>query len=211
MEGPGVVVEAKDKSGKGAVDFAQHFAVVACFIVEFSAPWRGSAIIDSGGDSCSSEGAGAEDAFIFDVVCFVSNDSSDSARNDALRGTCVWHPSFSRKWETLTGEDGFGVRGLADLGIVGSGERDRVVQQIVMEVCGWRSEMDGRRKCDRWVVGRFVEKVTEDLMFSGMRERIGGLASWWCVRGRSYFLFPPGFSARGWLVKKACALLRSWK
>jgi hypothetical protein len=91
------------------------------------------------------------------------------------------------KWETLTGESSFGVCGVADLGMVGSGERDRVVQRIVMEGCGWRSEMDGRRKRDRWVVGRFVEKVTEDMMFSGMRERIGGLASWWCARGRSIF------------------------
>jgi hypothetical protein len=89
MEGPGVVVEAKDKSGKGAVDFARHFAVVACFVVEFSAPWRGSAVIDSGGNSCNREGTGAEDAVIFDVVCFVSDDSSDPARNDARRGTCV--------------------------------------------------------------------------------------------------------------------------
>jgi hypothetical protein len=114
---------------------------------------------------------------------------------------CDIHPSAG-KWETLTGEGGFGVRGVANLGIVGSGERDRVVRRIVMEGCGWRSETDGRRKRDRWVVGRFVKKVTEDLMFSGMRERIVRLASWWCVRGRSYVLFPPGFSARGWLVER---------
>jgi hypothetical protein len=77
------LVETKDQSGEGVVDFARHSAVVACFIVEFSAPLRGSAVVDSGGYSCSGEGAGAEYAFIGDVVGFVTNNRSDPARNDA--------------------------------------------------------------------------------------------------------------------------------
>jgi hypothetical protein len=46
---------------------------------------------------------------------------------------CDIHPSAG-KWETLTGEGGFGVHGVVDLGMIGSGERDRVVCRIVMEV-----------------------------------------------------------------------------
>jgi len=50
VEGPGVIVEAKDKSAEGFVVVVSHLAVVACFIVEFGAPWGGSTIIDGDGD-----------------------------------------------------------------------------------------------------------------------------------------------------------------
>ncbi len=36
------------------------------------------------------------------------------------------------KWETLTGEGGFGVRGVVYLGMIGAEERDQAVRRIVM-------------------------------------------------------------------------------
>jgi hypothetical protein len=53
---------------------------------------------------------------------------------------CDNHPSVG-KWETLIEEGDVGVCGVEILGIVGSGVRDRVVRRIIMECCGWRSEM----------------------------------------------------------------------
>jgi len=50
VKSPGVIVEAKNKSAEGFVVIVGHLAVVACFVIEFGAPWGGSAIIDGGGD-----------------------------------------------------------------------------------------------------------------------------------------------------------------
>ena len=36
------------------------------------------------------------------------------------------------KWETLTGEGGFGMYGVVDFGMIGAGERDQIVRRIVM-------------------------------------------------------------------------------
>ena len=59
---------------------------------------------------------------------------------------CDIHPSVG-KWETLTGEGGFGVcEEVVGLGIVGAGERDRAVRRIVMRllfVCGVRKWREG--------------------------------------------------------------------
>ncbi len=71
-----------------------------------------------------------------------------------------------------------------------------------------RQKITNKRNEKSWIHLMFIfpsrllwcRKETEDLMFSGMRERIGRLTSWWCVRGRSCFLFPPVFSVIGWLV-----------
>jgi hypothetical protein len=70
VEGPGVVVEAKDKSGERYVDLTGHFAVVASsVVVEFSAPWRGSTVIDGGSNtSRNRECSGAKDTFGMDIV-----------------------------------------------------------------------------------------------------------------------------------------------
>ena len=46
---------------------------------------------------------------------------------------CDIHPSVG-KWEMLTGEGSFGVRGVGCLDMIGAGERDRAVRRIVMEV-----------------------------------------------------------------------------
>ena len=46
---------------------------------------------------------------------------------------CDIHPSVG-KWETLTGEGGFGLRGVGCLDMIGAGERNRAVRRIVMEV-----------------------------------------------------------------------------
>jgi len=60
------------------------------------------------------------------------------------------------KWETLTGEGGFGIcGGLVVFAMMGVGERDRVVRRIVMSfVCGWRSEVEGGRERRRERCGR---------------------------------------------------------
>ena len=70
---------------------------MASVVVEFSASWRGSTVIDSGSDSRNREDTGAKDAFGMDVVVFVTNDGSNSTGNDARCGTCVRHPSFGGK------------------------------------------------------------------------------------------------------------------
>jgi len=84
------------------------------------------------------------------------------------------------------GEGGFGVSGVECLDIIGAGERDRAVWQIIMEVFVGGEVKWGRGgvwEMGRWY-GRFVREEMEDLMFSGMREGIGRLAPWWCVRRR---------------------------
>ena len=46
-----------------------------------------------------------------DVVVLVSNDSSDSARNDARCGTCVRQPTVSRGVGNVDGRGGLGGAG----------------------------------------------------------------------------------------------------
>jgi hypothetical protein len=89
VKGPGVVVEAKDKSCERLVELPGHFAVVASVVVEFSASWRGSTVINGGSDSRNREDTGAKDAFGMDVVVFISDDGSNPTGNDAHCGTCV--------------------------------------------------------------------------------------------------------------------------
>ncbi len=45
------------------------------------------------------------------VVVLVSDDSSDSARNDARCGTCVRQPTFGREVGNVDGRGGLGVAG----------------------------------------------------------------------------------------------------
>ena len=91
------MIEAEDKSSERFVELTGHFAVVASVVVEFSASWRGSTVIDGGSDSRNREDTGAKDAFGMDVVVFVTDDGSNSTGDDAHCGTCVRHPSFGGK------------------------------------------------------------------------------------------------------------------
>ena len=70
---------------------------MASVVVEFSASWRGSTVVDSGSDSRNREDTGAKNTFSMDVVVFVSDDGSNPTGNDARCGTCVRHPSFGGK------------------------------------------------------------------------------------------------------------------
>jgi hypothetical protein len=45
------MIKAKNKSTEGFVVVVCHLAVVACFVVKFSAPWGGGTVIDGGSDS----------------------------------------------------------------------------------------------------------------------------------------------------------------
>ena len=89
---------------------------------------------------------------------------------------CDIHPLVG-KWETLTGEGGFGVRGVGSLDMIGAGERDRAVRRIVMEVCGWGGEVEREEECGRWVVGGFVRKVTGrlDVFWNERKNRKAGV------------------------------------
>jgi len=144
VEGPGVVIEAEDKSSERFVELTGHFAVVASVVVEFSASWRGSTVIDSGSDSRNREDTGAKNTFSMDVVVFVSDDGSNPTGNDARCGTCVRHPSFSGKVGDVDGRGWLRhVWRTGVFGMIGAGERDRVVRRIVMSCfVGWRSEVE---------------------------------------------------------------------
>ena len=70
---------------------------MASVVIEFSASWRGSTVIDGGSDGHNREGMGAKNTFGMNVVVFVSDDGSNPTGNDARCGTCVRHPSFGGK------------------------------------------------------------------------------------------------------------------
>ena len=101
---------------------------------------------------------------------------------------CGIHPSVG-KWETLTGEGGFGVHGIGCLDMIGAGERDRAVRQIIMEVCGWGGEVEREKECGRWVVGGFVREETErlDVFWNERKNRKAGVM---VVCQRKILFFP---------------------
>ena len=76
---------------------------MASVVVEFSAPWRGSTVIDGGRNSRNREDMGAKDTFGMDIIVFIPDDSSDPTGNDACCGTCVRHPSFGGKVGDIDG------------------------------------------------------------------------------------------------------------
>ena len=87
-KGPGVVVEAEDELGEGLVFLTEHFAVVACHIVEFVAAPGGGAVINGGGNSRNRENTGAEDTFFADIIILISDGGPNLAGNEACSGTC---------------------------------------------------------------------------------------------------------------------------
>ena len=68
---------------------------------------------------------------LMDVIVFKPDVESKPSKNNTC-GVCDNQP-FVGKWETLTGEGGFGAcGGLVVFAMIGAGERDRVVRRIVM-------------------------------------------------------------------------------
>ncbi len=93
--GPGVVVKPENHQAAECVKTSGHFAIVSCFVVQFSASGGVRASVNGGGNSSNWEGVSAENALIFDVKVLVANDVIDAARDNAHEGAGSGQPAFS--------------------------------------------------------------------------------------------------------------------
>ena len=96
-DSPRVQGESKNAGAEDTVEAVRHFAVVASFIVKFSASRGGFAVIDC----CSNGGRGecpsAEYSFRFKIVVLEADDVTYATGYRTCNGAGSGHPSL--RWE----------------------------------------------------------------------------------------------------------------
>jgi hypothetical protein len=79
------------------VKVVRHFAVVAGFIVKFSASWRGFTVIDCHSNGGGGEHTSAKYLLSFEVVVIEADDVAYATGYCACNGASSSHPPF--RWE----------------------------------------------------------------------------------------------------------------